>query len=326
VSQAPTPRTPFADNALAAPRAGGWERRLALLAYAAGVVVYRQAIMDDTFIHMVYARNLRAAGELAFNAGEPSLGITSPLWMLILAAVGPSAVAARLLSVACGALAVLVFGDLARRVLQRRAWTVAATVAWAGSLWLVRHAPNGMETTCGVLLVLVAVDLRARGGRTVSRDVLFGLALAGAALVRPEAFLLGVLYLVFDVPSAWGRSRIAAWLPAWILPLVAWIAFAHARTGEWLPATGAAKSAGFALAPLVGCGWRCVKRASWARRTSWSCSGSCWPAGSGCGSTAGRCSNACGARRCCRTACSRPVCWLPMRCAMSRCSHAICCS
>jgi hypothetical protein len=39
----PTPRTPFADNALAVPRASGWERRLALLAYAAGVVVYRQA-------------------------------------------------------------------------------------------------------------------------------------------------------------------------------------------------------------------------------------------------------------------------------------------
>ena len=65
-----------------------WCLRAVLLAYGIGVLVYRDSIMDDTFIHLQYARNLREAGELAFNRGEPSLGATSPLWILLLAAVG----------------------------------------------------------------------------------------------------------------------------------------------------------------------------------------------------------------------------------------------
>jgi hypothetical protein len=235
-------------------------RRLALLVYAAGILVFRHAIMDDTFIHLQYARNLRAAGEIAFNHGEPSLGATSPLWMLLLAGGGAGPSGARLLSVACGALAVLAFGLLARRVLGPGAWAVAATTAWAGNLWLVRHAPMGMESSAAALAVLLAVDLRARGGRSAVRDMLLGFALAAAVLLRPEAALLAVLFVVLDTTTPWGRDRLAALLPACVLPLLAWYAFVHARTGELLPATGAAKAGGFHLAPAV---WaRVLARAS----------------------------------------------------------------
>src|SRR5215470_8244072 len=113
-----------------------WLRRLALLLFALGVFAYRDSLMDDTFIHLVYARNLRATGRLEFNAGEPSLGATSPLWMLLLAGAGASENAARLLSVGCGALSVLAFASLAQRTIGRNAWAWAATMAWAGSLWL----------------------------------------------------------------------------------------------------------------------------------------------------------------------------------------------
>jgi hypothetical protein len=153
---------------------------------------------------------------------------------------------------------VLVFGALARRILSHEAWAVAACCAWAGSLWLVRHAPNGMETTAAVLLLLVAVWLRSMGGRHAGRDALLGLALGGAVLTRPEAALLAVLLFVQDVTTRWGRERLLVWLPVFVLPCVGWAAFAHTQTGDWLPATGAAKSGGFALAPLVW--WRVAWR------------------------------------------------------------------
>lgn len=225
-------------------------RRIALLAFAIGVFAYRDSIMDDTFIHLQYARNLRVAGEIAFNSGEPSLGATSPLWMLLLAALGAVEPAARLLSVACGALSVFVFARIARRVLGSGTWATAATVAWAGSLWLVRHAPNGMESTGATLAVLAAVELRSRGGRHTGRDALFGAVVAAAVLLRPEASIYAAIVLVQDLRHAWGRARLATWLPVALLPLVAWAWFAHDRTGSILPATGGAKSGGFVAEPL----------------------------------------------------------------------------
>jgi hypothetical protein len=224
-------------------------RRLALVAFAAGVVLYRDAIMDDTFIHLQYARNLRAGGEIAFNPGEPSLGATSPLWMLLLAATGAGVTLARVLSVAAGAGAVLAFGALASRSISSPSWALAATVAWAGSLWLVRHAPNGMETTLAVCLALYALVLRARTTR--ARAIGSGAALAGAILVRPEIALLAPLLVLDDLRSSAGRARAAFWIPACAIPCMAWGIFAHQATGQILPDTLRAKSGGWNLDPAT---------------------------------------------------------------------------
>jgi len=41
--------------------------------------------LDDTYIHLVYARNLAAGDGLCFNAGQASFGTSSPLWVGLLA-------------------------------------------------------------------------------------------------------------------------------------------------------------------------------------------------------------------------------------------------
>src|ERR1043165_7424208 len=40
--------------------------------------------LDDTWIHLTYARNLAEHGEWAFRLGEHSSGSTSPLWTFLL--------------------------------------------------------------------------------------------------------------------------------------------------------------------------------------------------------------------------------------------------
>ncbi|HKW50623.1 MAG TPA: hypothetical protein VJQ53_02725, partial [Candidatus Eisenbacteria bacterium] len=45
-------------------------------------------LTDDTFIHLQFAKNLIGGHGFAFNAGEPTYGSTSPLWVLLLAGVG----------------------------------------------------------------------------------------------------------------------------------------------------------------------------------------------------------------------------------------------
>jgi len=225
--------------------------RVALFVFALGTVAYREAVMDDTFIHLQYARNLAELGELSFNPGEPSLGMTSPLWILLLAISGYSLMAAKLWSVAAGALSVVIFWRLALRLLGTGAFAIGATAAWGGALWLVRHAPNGMESTLATCLVLAAIELRSRGGRSTGRDLLFGVVLGALALTRPELVALALVFFVVDIRSRWGRSRLALWFPVMLCMGAAWFAFSLWKTGMWLPATGTAKSAGFDWAPAL---------------------------------------------------------------------------
>jgi len=71
-------------------------RDLALLAAAvvlgAGVYllasffIYRIGFpLDDSWIHLTYARNLAVHGQWAFQLGHPSAGSTAPLWTFLLA-------------------------------------------------------------------------------------------------------------------------------------------------------------------------------------------------------------------------------------------------
>ena len=41
--------------------------------------------LDDSWIHLTYARNLAQYGEWAFQPGKPSAGSTAPLWTFLLA-------------------------------------------------------------------------------------------------------------------------------------------------------------------------------------------------------------------------------------------------
>src|SRR5215216_6814912 len=66
-----------------------------LIAIAAGIAVlfyllisawiFRMGFpLDDTWIHLTYARNLAEYGEWAFRLGERSAGSTAPLWTFLL--------------------------------------------------------------------------------------------------------------------------------------------------------------------------------------------------------------------------------------------------
>jgi len=223
------------------PSSGALWLRLAFLVYVVGILFYRDSIMDDTFIHLQYARHLREQGMLAFNAGEPSLGATSPLWLLLLAGLGATEIAARLLSVACGAFSIWLFALQARRFCGSLA--AAATIAWAGNLWLLRHAPNGMESTCAVFLVLLAFELRARAPSR-GRDAMLGLVLAAVCLVRPELALLPLLFFTADLVRPGRFTRLRLWLPLCLLPCVAWGLYAWSQVGHVVPDTVSAKSGG----------------------------------------------------------------------------------
>ncbi len=243
---------------------------LALVAYAGWLAPLLGLVTDDTYIHLVYARHLRAGLGLVFNAGEPVYGTTAPLWSLALGALAPPGLSllafAQGLSMLCGALAVVAFALFLRRFIDtavdefgygaRRAelaWALGV-LAFATDAWLVRWSASGMESALATFLVCAGfaayVRRRPWGQSIVAPSLWWSLA----ALVRPEAGLLVALLVarVLLAHAPWSRrfGRAGRALLPTVVVVVPWLVYAAHTYGTVVPATLAAKTAG-GVGPLV---------------------------------------------------------------------------
>ena len=204
--------------------------------------------LDDSWIHLHFARNLAEGAGFAYNPGVPVAGSTAPLWTLLLAAgacvVGASLVMAKTLGIvaAVGATLLLRRAALAWGASRPTALTAAIALCWSGPF--VWGALSGMEVTLAALLVTVAM-------LALARDRLVPTALAGAlaTLARPEAIVLLPLLALARRPTA---KRLAVFAAIVIVVLVPFMAFCWATTGTPIPATASAKVEGGLVGRLIG--------------------------------------------------------------------------
>ncbi len=204
--------------------------------------------LDDSWIHMQFARNLAEGRGFSYNPGVPVSGSTAPLWTLALggafAVLGSHPVLAKALGIAATLVTAWLAGRLALAWAGRHevAFLASVLVALAGPM--VWGALSGMEVALAALLVTAALLLHTRGRAWGGGGVL-GLA----ALARPEAVLL--LPLLWLAGPLRGRRALA-----WGLPvagcLAPWVAFNLATAGTPLPATAAAKIEGGLVGYLAG--------------------------------------------------------------------------
>ena len=210
--------------------------------FAAALVRVSGFFTDDSYIHLVFARNFARGGGFAFNPGEPVYGFTSPLWMLLLAAghaVVPDWTAlARILGLLFTLLAVLATFRLARAAGGSNEASLAAAASLALNAWFLRWSLSGMETSLAAFLVALGMERVIRGGRAAT----IGFAiLALAVLARPEALLAFAIAVVWSlVPGRRGSPRPAPLGVLWgVLAggaiLGGWGLWVHAGTGSWLP-------------------------------------------------------------------------------------------
>lgn len=176
--------------------------------------------LDDSWIHLQFARNLAAGEGLSYNPGERVAGSTAPLWTALLSIgflVGLPALAwAKAVGVGCHLLAVAGTWRLARE-LGSRPVLAGLAAALAGTTGvLVWSALSGMEVPLFAALVTWGMALHVRERREGARPplsfVLFGLAV----LARPEGLLLIVLAMfdrVLVLRREGGELRLAS--PAW---------------------------------------------------------------------------------------------------------------
>ncbi|HEU5319534.1 MAG TPA: hypothetical protein VFX28_01940, partial [Methylomirabilota bacterium] len=204
--------------------------------------------LDDSWIHLHFARNLAEGAGFSYNPGVPVAGSTAPLWTLLLAAgaalAGASLAMAKTLGVAAALGAALL---LRRAAVAWGAPPAAALVAGVALPWtaaMAWGALSGMEVTLAALLVAAALLAHARAHAWWT-----ALWASLAVLARPEAVLLLPL-LAFARPPGWRRAAVMAAVAA--AALAPAVAFSYATVGAPYPATAAAKVEGGLLGLLAG--------------------------------------------------------------------------
>lgn len=166
--------------------------------------------LDDSFIHLVFARSLAGGDGLSFQAGHLVTGSTAPLWTGLLSLVlwlpGSPLAWAKVLGGVAHLGTVWTSFLLARELGVRKAIAAAAAGVVALTGWLVWSAMAAMEVPLFTLLGTGAMILHLRERRGHSRTAL-SLGLFGlACLVRPEGALLLLLALI-DRTSVLSRHR-----------------------------------------------------------------------------------------------------------------------
>ena len=240
---------------------------IALLLAAALMWPARGYLTDDTFIHLQYARNLAAGQGLVFNVGERVYGCTSPLWVTLIAdgiAFGlDGLLVARALGLIATLGSIVLFLQLMRRSVRLPEIRGVATIAWAAHAWMLRWSLSGMETPLAVALTLAGFVAFTEGRQWGSRPVRTGALWALAALTRPEAVFLLILwgvFLIIDTESREGLRRLVFGIfpPAAIYG--AWLLFARLYFGTFWPQTLAAKTVGdTGLAYRIDAMWRQIE-------------------------------------------------------------------
>ncbi len=194
---------------------------------------------DDAFITFRYAENIAAGHGFVYNADERVLGITTPLFTLLLAALAwlglPVIGSAVTISLICSGLTAILLYRLARSLDFGRFSCIPVTMYIFFPRLIVTDTA-GMETAFFTFLVTGALYWHHRNLTTQATA-----AAAYAAFTRPEGFLvlaiLGAYNLVKHPPAVARYAVVAAMI------VVPWIVFASFYFGSPVPNSITAKLA-----------------------------------------------------------------------------------
>ena len=187
---------------------------LSLGAYLlASALTYRIGFpLDDSWIHLTYARNLALRGEWAFLPGVPSAGSTSPLWSALLVIGFLFRLGPYIWTYLLGGLLLFVLASLAELAARRILPTYRAQIPVVGLFFafewhFVWAAASGMETLLHASILTLILLLLTRSSPP---PLTLGLLTALSIWVRPDGLtLLGpiVLTLLLREKSAANLTR-----------------------------------------------------------------------------------------------------------------------
>ncbi|MEM6290781.1 MAG: hypothetical protein AAGA54_05925 [Myxococcota bacterium] len=225
----------------------------------------RDFALDDAWIHLDYAKSLRAGDGLSYNPGDHETGFSSPLWVLLLSVwpiAGNPVIPVKLLGALlhavtawAGALLTLELGRERagdEHPLPLASMTVLGGVLVACVPTSVQAATSGMEVTLATAVLLTGLRevLRGRWAPALILGVL-------APWARPELLFAAVAFGGTMAATLWTQRRDdPRWRAALALPAGAavglglWVAYCLAVSGAPWPNAQYIKGIGGGLAGL----------------------------------------------------------------------------
>ncbi len=204
---------------------------------------------DDTFIYLQYARNLANGNGLSFNAGEPSYGITSPLWAIILSIPYFLKINgfwfAKYLDLFFAILSIAVFFKLVKIVLLQKlndldllkSLQIISTSIFMINIWFIRWAFTGMETSLAVFCILSIFYLYLKEDYFSSYVLL-----SFFYLIRPESIVLFFVLTFFLFVNKVSIKDIILFSLIYIIILATFLVIAQLYFGTYVPNTALGKT------------------------------------------------------------------------------------
>jgi hypothetical protein len=215
--------------------------------------------IDDAFITFRYSRNIVEGQGFVYNPGVQTLGTTTPLFALTMAAISKVTGGedfqhyAILVSALADALTVVLLYAIARRAIEHDLIAALPALLWAISPMSVTFAVGGMETSVNILWMVAATWFYIVRRSTVGVGVCVALGL----LTRVDAAIWIAPLLLWQLGDHWisGRGKPLlqriAWR-TWItcgLVLLPWVIFSLAYFGTPIPNSVTAKRFAYLIPP-----------------------------------------------------------------------------
>jgi len=192
---------------------------------------------DDMFITLRYARNLAAGRGFVFNSGEKYLGVTTPLYVIIIAFFSIFSKDFVLIAMLLSYMSLIFACFYLYLIFKRFKLEIGGLIA---SILIVSNgiisAAHGMELNFFMLLIFAAIFYFLK-----NRFLIVGLLCGASILIRPEGicfFLWPAIYLVLT--GNW--KNVSRYLLGLMSVLVPWIMFSTFYFGFPLPQTIRAKA------------------------------------------------------------------------------------
>jgi hypothetical protein len=209
--------------------------------------------LDDSWIHVQFARTIYEGTPWEYSPGYPSTGSTSPLWSVILSSIfwftsEPSGViwGVYIISTIFYIGSTYLAGRIVANYLESVQWGIVASVAFVlvpRNTWLML---SGMETPIFVFILLLSIAVLDK--EQMRYDLVLGFLAGLAFLSRPEGiiivFCILIRFVMLTLKHKVTTVRFGSLLLSGALALVVvmpWILYCLNVTGYPLPDTFYAK-------------------------------------------------------------------------------------
>ena len=209
--------------------------------------------LDDSWIHLQFARTIYEGNPWEYSPGYPSTGSTSPLWSVILSVLfyfssDPVGLAWGVYIISMGFYIASSFavGLIVQEYTESISWGILAILGFViipRNTWLML---SGMETPLFVFVLLLSIIVLDR--TETKYDLLLGVLVGIAYLSRPEGIIVAAgvpirfLILTYKHKISWKRvATLFASAAIALLVALPWILHCLSVTGLPLPDTFYAK-------------------------------------------------------------------------------------